>query len=243
MADLLDFGMTALGDLLTPRLAARLRAGGTPVRYADRALIHARGDIKPGLSMVRTGSVRFGNPGSDGSYIVITVMGPGQCFGEFSLFADLPRTHDAVAIGDTVVDQISRTAFDAILAEEPELSRIMLTAVTGRLHAAMEMLDDMRRLPLAVRAAKLIRQLAGASARPDLVRCTQTELAFALGVSRVSSGKALGRLQALGLVEPGYGQIGIPDLDRLTSWIAAHAELAPLPAVGRTGPGSQAGPV
>ncbi|WP_417483924.1 Crp/Fnr family transcriptional regulator [Maricaulis salignorans] len=236
MADLLDFGMTALGDLLTPRLAERLRAGGTPVRYPDRALIHARGDIKPGLSMVRSGSVRFGNPGSDGSYIVITVMGPGQCFGEFSLFADLPRTHDAVAIGDTVVDQISRTAFDAILAEEPELSRIMLTAVTGRLHAAIEMIDDMRRLPLPVRTAKLIRQLAAASGRRDHARCTQSELAFALGVSRVSSGKALGRLRALGLVEPGYGEVVITDPARLSDWIRTHAELEPLspaPAPGR----------
>lgn len=228
MSDLLDFGMPALGDLLTPRLAGLLRTRGTPVRYGDGSLIHARGDIRPGLSMVRSGAVRFGNPGSDGSYLVITVMGPGQCFGEFSLFADLPRTHDAVAIGETVVDQISRAAFDAILKDEPELSRIMLTAVTGRLHAAMELIDDMRRLPLPVRAAKLIWQMAGQSARPDLVRCTQNELAFALGVSRVSSGKALGRLKALGLVEPGYGQIGIPDPKRLAAWIMAHAELAPL---------------
>ena len=231
MADLLDFGMTALGDLLTPRLAARLREGGTPVRYPDRALIHARGDIKPGLSMVRSGSVRFGNPGSDGSYIVITVMGPGQCFGEFSLFADLPRTHDAVAIGETVVDQISRAAFDAILDEDPELSRVMLTAVTGRLHAAMEMLDDMRRLPLPVRAAKLIWQMSRSSPHPSAcVRCTQTELAFALGVSRVSSGKALAVLQKLDLVEPGYGQIGIPDRERLEAWIGARAKLSALPA-------------
>jgi len=243
MADLLDFGMTALGDLLTPRLAARLREGGTPVRYADRALIHARGDIKPGLSMVRSGSVRFGNPGSDGSYIVITVMGPGQCFGEFSLFADLPRTHDAVAIGETVVDQISRAAFDAILDEEPELSRIMLTAVTGRLHAAMELIDDMRRLPLPVRAAKLIRQMAAATGRRDHIRCTQTELAFALGVSRVSSGKALGRLQALGLVEPGYGQIAIPDPAQLAAWIKTHAELEPLSATLGAGKGPASRPV
>jgi len=199
------------------------------VRYRDGALIHARGDIKPGLSMVRSGSVRFGNPGQDGSYFVITVMGPGQCFGEFSLFADLPRTHDAVAIGETVVDQISRPAFDAILAAEPELSRIMLTAVTGRLHSAMELIDDMRRLPLPVRTAKLIWQMSRAAPRPPAdVRCTQTELAFALGVSRVSSGKALAKLQARGLIELGYRRITIPDGKALAEWIRAHAALSPL---------------
>ncbi len=229
MSDLLDFGMPALGDLLTPRLAGLLRARGSPVRYRDGALIHARGDVRPGLSMVRCGAVRFGNPGADGSYVVITVMGPGQCFGEFSLFADLPRTHDAVAIGDTMVDQISRAAFDAILADEPELSRIMLTAVTGRLHAAMELLDDMRRLPLPVRAAKLIWQMARSARRTDRIRCTQTELAFALGVSRVSAGKALGRLQDAGLIALGYGEIRIPNLQALAAWIRSRAELAPLP--------------
>jgi CRP-like cAMP-binding protein len=228
MSDLLEI-TPALGDLLTPRLAARLREGGVPVRYADQALIHARGDIKPGLSMVRSGSVRFGNAGNDGSYLVVTVMGPGECFGEFSLFADLPRTHDAVAIGETVVDQISRAAFDAILAEEPELSRIMLTAVTGRLHAAMELIDDMRRLPLPVRTAKLIWQMTQTRGGQGAVRLTQSDLAFALGVSRVSAGKALSQLRQLGLVKPGYGQIEVPDPARLARWVRSHAELAPLP--------------
>ena len=185
--------------------------------------------------MVRSGAVRFGNAGSDGSYVVITLMGPGQCFGEFSLFADLPRTHDAVAIGETVVDQINRAAFDAILAVEPELSRIMLTAVTGRLHAATELIDDMRRLPLPVRAAKLLWQMSRASTRSGgPVRCTQTELAFALGVSRVSSGRALAVLHKLGLVKPGYGQIGVPDRDRLQAWISARAKLSALPARRRS---------
>lgn len=232
MSDLFEFTMPALGDLLTPRLAGLLRAGGVPVRYPDQTLIHARGDIKPGLSMVRSGAVRFGNPGRDGSYVVITVMGPGQCFGEFSLFADLPRTHDAVAIGETVVDQISRTAFDAILAAEPELSRIMLTEVTGRLHAAMELIDDMRRLPLPVRAAKLLWQMTQSAGGAGSLRLTQGDLAFALGVSRVSVAKALNRLRALGLVKPGYGQIDVPDAARLGRWVRAHAELAPLPAAG-----------
>lgn len=228
MSDLFAFTMPALGDLLTPRLTGLLRAGGHPVRYADQALIHARGDIKPGLSMVRSGAVRFGNAGTDGSYLVITVMGPGQCFGEFSLFADLPRTHDAVALGETVVDQISRAAFDAILAREPELSRIMLTAVTGRLHAATELIDDMRRLPLPVRTAKLIWQMTRTGGQGGAVHLTQSDLAFALGVSRVSAGKALARLRALGLVKPGYGQIDVPDVAVLGRWVRSHAELAPL---------------
>lgn len=228
MSDLTDFGVPSLGDLLTPRLAGLLRKSGTPVRYRDQALIHARGDIKPGLSMVRSGAVRIGNPGRSGSYVVTTVLGPGQCFGEFSLFAALPRTHDAVALGDTVIDQISRAAFESVLAAEPELSGIMLGAVTHRLHAATELIDDMRRLSLPVRAAKLIWQMASASGHFDAVICTQTELAFALGVSRVSSGKALARLQAHTLIEPGYGRILIPDFTRLARWVEAKAELAPL---------------
>jgi CRP-like cAMP-binding protein len=177
---------------------------------------------------VRSGAVRFGNAGDDGSYVTTTVMGPGQSFGEFTLFGDLPRTHDATAVGATIVDFLEPVRFDRLLVEAPELWRILMVATTKRLHDALELLDDVRRLPLPALTAKLLLSLPPSSEDPALVECNQADLAFTLGVSRVSIGKALARLQKAGLLVLGYRTITIRDRTALQTWLAKHRVLSPL---------------
>lgn len=214
--------------LMPEPLARRVRDAAKPIRYRDGQLIHARGELQRGLSIVRSGAVRFGNAGEDGSYVTTTVMGPGQSFGEFTLFGDLPRTHDATAVGATVIDFLDQARVGRLLAEAPELWRILLVATTKRLHDALELLDDLRRLPLPALTAKLLLTLPRSREDPAAVRCNQADLAFTLGVSRVSIGKALSHLQEAGLVVLGYRTITIRDRTALRRWIARHRVLAPL---------------
>ena len=228
MADLLDFESPALLTTLPERLADRLRAAAVTVEYADGETIHSRGDHKPGLSIVREGAVRFAIPGADGSYLTTTILGSGQTFGEATLFAHLPRAYDAISVGRTKVDQIAKPRFDRIFNEEPDLARLLLANTTQRLYAVLGFLDDTRRLPLPVRTAKLIASMAKTAKHHAEVECSQSDLAFTLGVSRVSVGKTLSGLQHEGLISCGYGKIGIIDLAALDEWIAARSPYQPL---------------
>lgn len=229
MADLLDFGGHPLAALLPAPLAARLSAAATLVTYDDGETIHSRGDRKPGLSIVKSGAVRFAIPGADGSYLSTSVLGPGHCFGEATLFARLPRTHDAIAVGPTAIEQIPKPRFDRIFNEEPMLARALLEATTQRLYAVLDFLDDLRRLPLPVRVAKLIVRMAQSARNAGEVECSQSDIAVTLGVSRVSVGKVLAQLQDEGLIALGYGRIGVPEIARMHRWIAARSPIAPLP--------------
>ena len=228
MADLLFSEAPGIVELMPEALARRVHAAAKPMRYRDTELIHARGDLQRGLSIVRSGAVRFDNPGDDGSYVTTTVMGPGQSFGEFTLFGDLPRTHDATAVGATIIDYLDHACVDRLLREAPELWRMLMVATTKRLHDALELLDDFRRLPLPALAAKLLLTLPRSEADPAQVACNQADLAFTLGVSRVSIGKALAQLQRAGLLALGYRAITIPDRAALQSWLAKHRVLSPV---------------
>ncbi len=222
MADLLTLGDQPLDALLRPEISARLEAVASRVRYRDGRLIHARGDNKPGFSIVAEGAVRFVKPLVDGGELTISLLGPGHFFGEATVFADTGRAYDAIAVGETAVDQISKTAFERLLEKEPALSRALLAATTRRLYAALSFLDDLRSLPLEARAAKLVLGMAASAKNPACVACRQSDLAFTLGVSRVSVGKALGALQERGLIDLGYGEIRLPDRTALARWIAAY---------------------
>ncbi len=224
MADLLVFREAPLTRLLQPDLLARLSGAGRPVRYADGQLIHGRGDDKPGYSLVREGEVRLVKPRKDGDELTISIVGPGYGFGEATLFAGAPRAYDAYAVGETVIDQIPKPAFERVLDEDPRLARAMLGSLTRRLYAALGLLDDLRSLPLPVRAAKLIADMASSAKSPERIICRQSDLAFTLGVSRVSIGKALAKLQDDGLVRLGYGEIAVPDARQLEAWIEARED-------------------
>ena len=228
MADQLIFHNQSLEASLSADLHHRLSAVANVVRYQDGELIHGRGDARPGLSIVREGAVRFGNPGDDGSYVTTSLMGPGHYFGEATLFAGLPRTHDAVAVGATIIEQIEKEKFDRIFNQDPELARGLLSAITSRLYSMLDFMDDLRRLPLPVRTAKLILTMSHSSKEADVVRCNQSDLAYTLGVSRVSIGKVLSDLQKIELLKLGYGEIRIRDKAVLTRWVGERAPLLPL---------------
>lgn len=228
MRDLVQNSSPAFMDLLSPELAAKLKNISNVVAYSDGQLIHSRGDPKPGLSIVRNGAIKVGIFGIDGSFIATSIVGPGQSFGEFTLFAGLPRTHDVSAVGHTEIDQISAKSFKVLFDAEPELARTMLIISLTRTHHLLELLDDMRRLSLPVRAAKFLHSMSQSANDTDALTCRQSDLAFTLGVSRISLGKALRQLADQGLIVLGYGKILLPDTQKLSAWVTDHSLIMPL---------------
>lgn len=224
MVDLVFLDAPGLASMLPPEMFDRLCAAGTRMSYADGALVQTRGDARPGLSIIRGGAVQIGNPGHDGSFVITSILGPGHCFGEMTLFGDLPRTHDAVAKGATLIDHVSPAVYERFAEADPALTRAIMTMMARRLHALLEFTDDLRRLPLKVQVAKLLL----ATARDGRVDATQEEVAARFGVSRVAIGTALRALERDRLVKRGYGGIDVPDGAALARWIEQRAVLAPI---------------
>ncbi len=221
----------ALGGLLRdmpPDLQADLARIGALVRYRPGQLIHQRGDRKPGLSIVVSGAVLFSATDAEGVRVATTRMNPGDSFGEFTLFAGLPRTHDATAIGETEINQITRAPFFALLDRRPALRDHLLKHLTRNLALAVGWLDDERRLPLRTRLAKRLLEFAAPDEDTHVVNITQHELAETLGVSRVALGQAVAFLRGEELIETGYGAIIVRDIEALSGWIAAETGLEPL---------------
>jgi len=126
-----------------------------------------------------------------------------------TLFADLPRTHDAVAVGATVIDQVSPPPMSVSPRRIPRSRRAILSMMARRLHMLLEFADDLRRLPLKVQLAKLLASMAQAA--ESSADATHEDLAAILGVSRVAIGTALRALEREGLAKRRYGRVEVPD--------------------------------
>ncbi|MEO9970332.1 MAG: Crp/Fnr family transcriptional regulator [Hyphomonadaceae bacterium] len=222
MLDLIITGSPAFMTLLPDHLAEEIRHAASLVAYDGGQLIHSRGDKKPGISIVKSGGAHAGVYGADGSFVMTSILGPGQTFGEFTLFAGLPRTHDMTAASATEIYQLSASRFLALYEREPDISRALLSASLIRTHLLLEMMDAMRRLPMLERTAKVLLTMLQTAGNIDVFEYRQSDLAFTLGVSRMSLSKALKQLVNLGLIKTGYGQITLPDPDKMRNWVDRH---------------------
>ena len=224
----LDHGIPGILHGLTDDLRTALEEAEVLVRYRDGELIQARGDRTPGLRIVRAGAVRAGNVGTDGEYLALGVFGPGQTFGEMTLFADLPRTFDVHASGPTAIGYIDEARMDRLMRDHPELARVFLRTLATQLHAALEFVEDLRRLTVTVHVAKLLSTMAKTEKKMASLEATQGSLGKILGVTRVSVARALDRLEEKGLLRRGYGRIEVPDVASLRAWVVKNAKLFPV---------------
>ncbi|BDX06742.1 Crp/Fnr family transcriptional regulator [Planctobacterium marinum] len=216
----LDFP-TFFSMLNQPVKQALLNAGAL-VQYEDKQLIHQRGSNKAGLSVVIEGAVFAGITDAQGKQLIVAMLGKGHCFGEFSLFSELNRTHDISSIGKTTLCQIAKPVFFRLFQQYPELAEALLKTSLARLHIVLESMDALRRLPLLEKTIKMILIMSYTSGFKDVIPCRQEELANTIGVSRVALGKALKHLEQEGLLELAYGKLIIQGRDKLEAWLVAR---------------------
>ena len=225
--DLLQSAVPVLAELLDPTTLARIESKCRWRTYRAGQLVHRRGDKTHGFSLIRSGRVSSANTGLDGSTVTTSILGPGQCFGEFTLFAGLPRTHDVIAIDEVEIGTAPEKAFLALCEDHPAITRALLTISLRRSYVLVEFLDGLRRLPLDMRVAKsLLAQ--GQHADQARVDCTQEDLAFTFGVTRISINKVLARLEQAGFIKRRYKHILITDIVALRDWVRERDLVVPL---------------
>ncbi|MEC8230925.1 MAG: Crp/Fnr family transcriptional regulator [Pseudomonadota bacterium] len=189
---------------------------GVVKEYAPEQMIHAKGDRKPGLSVVYNGSVSIGNFDINGNYQHRITLQRGYSFGEATLFNHVQRTHHAHAFSHCQVIQLSRPQFGRCAAEVPELTPFLLQSMSAKLNLALEQLDDIMRLPTDIRLAKI---LLNNMSSEGIVALKQQQLANLLGVTVLSCHSALKKLVKRGTIKTKYRQIVVLDRDALASLI------------------------
>lgn len=213
-----DFGVPSLLEQLTDEEMEFLSSLARRQNYADGEMVYEEGDAATGMSVVISGQVKLVKRHSSGNLLLETVVNPGQSYGDVTALLVGRRTHGAVAAGETVVDHFSPQAFEKVL-ECPGVLRALYRIATYRLSRAVEMLDDVRALPIEGRLAKLLGGMIEGDANSGHVECLQEDLANILGVSTMTIAKALSALRRQGLVVTGYRRIMIPDAKRLRDWV------------------------
>jgi CRP/FNR family cyclic AMP-dependent transcriptional regulator len=216
-----------LGKL--PLFAALDDDAGVALRVAMRHEHFSRGDVifEEGdegdkLFAVIDGKVKLARTAPDGRENLQAVLGPGEMFGELSLFDPKPRTAGAVAITDTVLASLAHEELRPWITGRPDVAVQLLQALAQRLRRTNDVLADLVFSDVPSRVAKALLGLAERFGQPtnegihvahDL---TQEELAQLVGASRETVNKALADFSARGWVRIESRAVVIRDIEGLT---------------------------
>ena len=108
--------------------------------FAAGEKIFSIGEPGDSLYIVGTGSVELYVKDNAGAKIVLALVGPGQVFGELSLFDGGARTASAVALEPSMLLVLDRKDLLAFLRKHPDAALDLLTTMGQRIRNADEML-------------------------------------------------------------------------------------------------------
>ena len=182
----------ALFTALDDASAATLRASMSGIKISKGQVLFKEGDPGDRLFVVVEGKLKLGTSSGDGRENLLSILGPGDMFGELSLFDPGPRTATATAVVDS---RLLTLANDV-------LSDLVFADVPGRVAKAI--------IELGERFGT--KKDDGLHVNHEL---TQEELAQLVGASRETVNKALADFATRGWVKLEPRAVIVLDYERL----------------------------
>ncbi|MGZ4778019.1 MAG: Crp/Fnr family transcriptional regulator [Thermoanaerobaculia bacterium] len=184
------FRKFALFEELDDRELGSIAAVAKPRRYAkDDVVFHAdeSGDV---FCLIKEGQVKITMISPEGKEIILSMLGPGEFFGEMSLLDDEPRSATVIAMEPLELVTIWRADFLTILAENFSITKKLLAVLSRRLRTASNRIESLATMDVYGRLARFFLDLAREHGKPldngyvSVTRPTHQAIANMIGTSR-----------------------------------------------------------
>lgn len=192
-----------LNDITRDQIARLLRrnsfAAGTAIIAAEH----------PGqeLYFIVEGTVKVTVDQSDGSSLILAILGPGAVVGEMGLIQRGHRSATVTTLERTAVLWMYREDFEPLLELHPSIGARLVALLAQRLRLINERLLSFITEDVDQRIARMLLSFAAEHGLPQPngsvhipIRLTQTDLAEYVGAGRIAVNRAVSVLRNEGLV-------------------------------------------
>ncbi|HET7525004.1 MAG TPA: Crp/Fnr family transcriptional regulator [Burkholderiaceae bacterium] len=191
------------------------------------------------------GLLKMSNDSELGMPITFTGLPPGGWFGEGTVLKHEPYRYNIQALRRSVVAGITVPTFDWLLDRSIGFNRFVMRQLNERLGQFIAAREIDRMSDLDVRVARSLGVLFHPVLYPgvgSLLRITQQELGYLVGLSRQRVNQALQALEAARLIRVEYGGVRVLDLEGLRQFsaLAAPDGVSRAPAAAQRPPAAAA---
>jgi len=152
------------------------------------AVVEQPGEV---IYIVLAGTLKIYVHQSDGTEVILAVLGPGDTVGEMSLVDSAGRSANVITLEKSSLLWMDRTAFEQCLQTIPAVNRNLVNILSKRLRLANEQIQALATLDVYGRVARQLLAFAQQYGRPAAkdgvlipIRLTQSDIADLVGASR-----------------------------------------------------------
>jgi len=181
--------------MLTTMVSRRSAARGTTIM--------AGGDATDSLYIVLSGRLKVMMSDSDGKEVILTILGPGEIFGEMGLIDDEPRSASVVSIEPCELLSLSKRDFKKCMSDNHEMAMHVMRGLVKRLREADRKIGSLALLDVYGRVARLLLDMAENVNGEKIVtkRLPKQDIAKMIGASREMVSRVMKDLQTGGYIE------------------------------------------
>jgi CRP-like cAMP-binding protein len=177
------------------------------------------------------GLLKMSNDSALGMPITFTGLPPGGWFGEGTVLKHEPYRYNIQALRRSLVAGITVPTFDWLLDRSIGFNRFVMRQLNERLGQFIAAREIDRMSDPDVRVARSLASLFHPVLYPgvgSLLRITQQELGYLVGLSRQRVNQALHALQQARLITIEYGGVRVLDLEALRRYTPEVVHVAPV---------------
>jgi CRP/FNR family cyclic AMP-dependent transcriptional regulator len=197
-----------------------LRAAARRRRFRRGDAIFHEGEAGDSLHVIDSGHVAIRAGSSLGDTVTLSVLGPGDAFGEQALLSpDSHRTASAVCLDPVQTLALAGSTFEDLRARYPAVDRFLVEVLAAQVRRLSSQLVESLHVDAETRIVRRLATLAemyGSGGGGDtVVPVTQDDIASMAGTTRPTVNRTLKALEHEGLVVLGRARVSILDPDRL----------------------------
>ena len=167
------------------------------------SMIMAAGDPIDSLYIVISGRLKVMMSEADGKEVILSILGPGEFFGEMGLIDDSPRSASVVTIEPCELLSVTKRDFKKCIVENVEMSMTVMRGLVRRLREADRKIGSLAMLDVYGRVARLLLDMSENVNGQKMIanRLTKQDIAKMVGASREMVSRVMKDLEMSGYIE------------------------------------------
>jgi CRP-like cAMP-binding protein len=183
--------------------------------------VYLPGDPSRYVYLVKAGAVKIVGKAPEDGEVILSVLTPGDIFGEMALAGDEPQDHRAEAADDTLLCEVPRDLLIQMIGEAPAFGLHVTKLLGRRLRTMRTRVEELLGKSAPARLAHAILELSRQHGIKDNggilipLRLSQGDLGKLVGLTRETVNGILHVWREQGLVEMDRRSIRVSDPERL----------------------------
>ena len=191
-------------------------------RYPKDTVVFFENEEGDFFFTILEGRIKVTILGDDGREVILSMLGPGDFFGEMALLDNEPRSATAIAVEESELLSLHRSDFQSVLNDNRSITTALIRVLSARLRRANHQISTLALLDVYGRVARVIVDMAreeGKRLRDGRIafrRATHQEIANRIGTTRETVTRMLKDLERQGLIHiEGKEIIVQPDFEKV----------------------------